>query len=173
MQTVHVIESHTGGEPTRVVVSGGPDLGRGAMAERRAIFRDRFDSFCSAVVNEPRGSDVLVGAFYNMAYTASATITPLGDNIQMENAAYPYNPPGYVATRKQHHSPNDPAWLGVAGNIAWDSTSTDDGTNCYKVQGCADRTVHLHNQVGNYLFVDGHVKSRRMTTMKEWTASSE
>jgi 4-hydroxyproline epimerase len=59
---VHVIDSHTGGEPTRVVVSGGPDLGRGSMAERRAILRERFDPFRSAVVNEPRGSDVIVGA---------------------------------------------------------------------------------------------------------------
>jgi 4-hydroxyproline epimerase len=59
---VQVIDSHTGGEPTRVVIAGGPDLGRGTMAERRAIFRERFDSFRSAVVNEPRGSDVMVGA---------------------------------------------------------------------------------------------------------------
>jgi 4-hydroxyproline epimerase len=62
MQRVSVIDSHTGGEPTRVVVSGGPDLGRGSMAERRALLRERFDSFRSAVVNEPRGSDVIVGA---------------------------------------------------------------------------------------------------------------
>lgn len=59
---VRVIDSHTGGEPTRVVVDGGPDLGRGTMAERRARFRDEFDEFRSAVVNEPRGSDVIVGA---------------------------------------------------------------------------------------------------------------
>jgi 4-hydroxyproline epimerase len=59
---VQVIDSHTGGEPTRVVVAGGPDLGRGTMAERRTVFRERFDPFRSAVVNEPRGSDVMVGA---------------------------------------------------------------------------------------------------------------
>jgi 4-hydroxyproline epimerase len=59
---VSVIDSHTGGEPTRVVVAGGPDLGGGSLAERRAAFRDRFDEFRSAVVNEPRGSDVIVGA---------------------------------------------------------------------------------------------------------------
>jgi 4-hydroxyproline epimerase len=58
---VQVIDSHTGGEPTRVVVAGGPDLGRGSLVERRSIFRDRFDEFRSAIVNEPRGSDVLVG----------------------------------------------------------------------------------------------------------------
>lgn len=57
-----VIDSHTGGEPTRVVVAGGPDLGRGPLAERAQIFRTKFDTFRSCVVNEPRGSDVLVGA---------------------------------------------------------------------------------------------------------------
>jgi 4-hydroxyproline epimerase len=59
---VRVIDSHTGGEPTRVVIAGGPDLGGGSLADRRAVFRERFDWFRSAVVNEPRGSDVLVGA---------------------------------------------------------------------------------------------------------------
>lgn len=59
---IEVIDSHTGGEPTRVVIAGGPDLGAGSMAERRERFRQRFDTFRSAVVNEPRGSDVLVGA---------------------------------------------------------------------------------------------------------------
>ena len=59
---MQVIDSHTGGEPTRVVVSGGPDLGRGSLAERKAIFRERFDEFRSAVCNEPRGSDAMVGA---------------------------------------------------------------------------------------------------------------
>jgi len=59
---VRVIDSHTGGEPTRLVVSGGPDLGLGSLADRLARFRDAHDEFRSAVVNEPRGSDVMVGA---------------------------------------------------------------------------------------------------------------
>ena len=59
---VRVIDSHTGGEPTRVIVSGGPDLGTGLLAERLERFRHEHDSFRSAVVNEPRGSDVMVGA---------------------------------------------------------------------------------------------------------------
>lgn len=62
VQRVSIIDSHTGGEPTRVVVSGVPDLGPGTVAERLQVFRDRHDAFRSAVVNEPRGSDVLVGA---------------------------------------------------------------------------------------------------------------
>jgi 4-hydroxyproline epimerase len=62
VQRISVIDTHTGGEPTRVVVSGGPELGSGSMAERLAIFRDRHDRVRSAVVGEPRGSDVMVGA---------------------------------------------------------------------------------------------------------------
>src|ERR1700729_2729725 len=61
-QRVRVIDSHTGGEPTRVVVSGGPDLGDGPLSERLERFRSQHDRFRSAVVNEPRGSDVMVGA---------------------------------------------------------------------------------------------------------------
>ena len=58
---VRVVDTHTGGEPTRIVVSGGPELGSGTLAERRVIFRDQFDDFRSAVISEPRGSDVWVG----------------------------------------------------------------------------------------------------------------
>jgi len=57
-----LVDSHTEGEPTRVVLDGGPDLGDGALSERRALFAREFDSFRSAVINEPRGSDALVGA---------------------------------------------------------------------------------------------------------------
>jgi 4-hydroxyproline epimerase len=57
-----IIDSHTGGEPTRVVVSGGPDLGTGSMAARRDRFRASHDAWRRALVNEPRGSDVIVGA---------------------------------------------------------------------------------------------------------------
>ncbi len=59
---VRIVDSHTAGEPTRVVIEGGPDLGSGSLAERRALLCGGYDSFRSAVINEPRGSDVLVGA---------------------------------------------------------------------------------------------------------------
>jgi 4-hydroxyproline epimerase len=62
MHSIRVIDSHTAGEPTRVVIAGGPDLGRGPLGERRELLRQQHDYFRSAVVNEPRGSDVLVGA---------------------------------------------------------------------------------------------------------------
>ncbi len=62
LRKIRVIDSHTGGEPTRLVISGGPDLGRGPLAERLRRLRTEHDAFRSAVVNEPRGSDVVVGA---------------------------------------------------------------------------------------------------------------
>ncbi len=58
---IQVIDSHTVGEPTRMIVAGGPNLGAGSLSERSEIFRRKFDEIRSAVVNEPRGSDVLVG----------------------------------------------------------------------------------------------------------------
>jgi 4-hydroxyproline epimerase len=62
MQRIQVIDSHTGGEPTRVVIAGGPDLGDGTLARRRERFEREFDRYRSAIVNEPRGSDPVVGA---------------------------------------------------------------------------------------------------------------
>ena len=62
MQRIWVIDSHTGGEPTRVVVEGGPDLGTGSLSVRAQRFRDQYDHYRSAIVNEPRGSDPVVGA---------------------------------------------------------------------------------------------------------------
>lgn len=60
--TIRFVDSHTGGEPTRIVVSGGPDLGTGTVAEKAKRFAAEHDWFRSRVVNEPRGSDILVGA---------------------------------------------------------------------------------------------------------------
>ncbi|MFJ3262412.1 4-hydroxyproline epimerase [Pseudomonas sp. NPDC086581] len=62
MKRIQVLDSHTGGEPTRLVLDGFPDLGKGSMAERRALLAEQHDSWRAATVLEPRGSDVLVGA---------------------------------------------------------------------------------------------------------------
>ena len=61
MQSFRVIDSHTGGEPTRLIIEGGPDLGRGPLAERRDLLRMDFDDYRRALCNEPRGSEVMVG----------------------------------------------------------------------------------------------------------------
>lgn len=71
---IAVIDSHTGGEPTRVVIDGFPDLGGGSMAERRDRLAREHDRWRRATLLEPRGSEVLVGALLcapqNPAHTA-------------------------------------------------------------------------------------------------------
>jgi 4-hydroxyproline epimerase len=59
---IHAIDSHTGGEPTRVVVAGFPDLGKGSMSDRLERFRTTYDNLRSAVACEPRGHGAVVGA---------------------------------------------------------------------------------------------------------------
>lgn len=59
---MHVVDSHTGGEPTRVILEGGPDLGSGPLEERaQRLARDHM-AFCNAVLREPRGQPAMVGA---------------------------------------------------------------------------------------------------------------
>jgi 4-hydroxyproline epimerase len=59
---MRVIDSHTEGEPTRVIVEGGPELGDGPLAERRTRFAREFDHIRRFTVNEPHGHDAIVGA---------------------------------------------------------------------------------------------------------------
>ncbi|MCW1912312.1 proline racemase family protein [Luteolibacter sp. GHJ8] len=59
---LRVIDSHTEGEPTRVVIEGGPSLGTGTVAEMARRLREEHDWLRSAVCNEPRGHEAMVGA---------------------------------------------------------------------------------------------------------------
>jgi 4-hydroxyproline epimerase len=74
MKQIRVIDSHTGGEPTRLVVEGGPDLGDGPLDVRAQSFRERFDPYRSAIVNEPRGSDTIVGALLCTPHRADCSL---------------------------------------------------------------------------------------------------
>ena len=62
MQNIHCIDSHTGGEPTRVVLSGFPDLQDLPLPQAVHELRSQHDHYRRATVCEPRGSDVIVGA---------------------------------------------------------------------------------------------------------------
>ncbi len=72
MHRISVIDSHTGGEPTRLVIGGFPDLGSGSMAERRTRLATEHDRWRAATVLEPRGSDVVVGALLCAPVAADA-----------------------------------------------------------------------------------------------------
>ena len=59
---MRVIDSHTEGEPTRLIIEGGPELGSGPLSEQRDRFARDFDVYRRTAILEPRGSDILVGA---------------------------------------------------------------------------------------------------------------
>ncbi len=59
---MHVIDSHTGGQPTRVILDGGPDLGSGLLSERAHRLTTEYKEFCQSVMLEPRGQPAMVGA---------------------------------------------------------------------------------------------------------------
>ncbi|MCH9648422.1 MAG: proline racemase family protein [Deltaproteobacteria bacterium] len=82
---MRVIDSHTEGEPTRVIVEGGPDLGTGTLEERRWKFEREFDHVRRGTILEPRGSDALVGAL----------LCPPTDN-RFSAAAIFFNNDGYL-----------------------------------------------------------------------------
>ncbi|MFM8735826.1 MAG: proline racemase family protein [Pirellulales bacterium] len=62
---LRVVDSHTIGEPTRVVVDealvAGLDLGAGSVRDRRDRFRERHDHVRRALVGDPRGVTAMVG----------------------------------------------------------------------------------------------------------------
>lgn len=95
---LRVIDSHTAGQPTRVVIEGGPHLGEGSLAERRDRLHATFDRFRSAVVGEPRGSDAMVGAILCPPSDPSCTSAV----IFFDNSGYPgmcgHGMIGFVAT---------------------------------------------------------------------------
>lgn len=71
--TIRVVDSHTEGEPTRVVVDGWRQPDGATMAARRDDLAARWDHLRSAVVCEPRGHDAVVGALLTPPVTPGAT----------------------------------------------------------------------------------------------------
>ena len=61
-ETLEVVDSHTEGEPTRVVIGGWPELEAGTMETRREELDRRFGPLWRGAILEPRGHDALVGA---------------------------------------------------------------------------------------------------------------
>ncbi|WP_170574225.1 proline racemase family protein [Ruegeria atlantica] len=59
---MHVIDSHTGGEPTRVILDGAPDLGSGPLADRALRLATEHEGFYRSIMLEPRGQPAMVGA---------------------------------------------------------------------------------------------------------------
>lgn len=133
MKKISIIDSHTGGEPTRLIIAGGPDLGSGPLAQRLDNFRNIHDPIRSAVVCEPRGSDVLVGALLCDPFdpTCSAGV------IFFNNVGYlgmcGHGMIGFIAS------------LAYLGRIATGRHRIDTPVGVVEAELHADRSVTVHN----------------------------
>jgi proline racemase/trans-L-3-hydroxyproline dehydratase len=73
-KTIHIIDSHTAGMPTRIITGGIPDLGGGTMTEKAEYFKNNFDHLRTAIFQEPRGLLRGVGALITSPTIAEADI---------------------------------------------------------------------------------------------------
>lgn len=185
-QRVRVIDSHTEGEPTRVVIEGGPDLGGGSVAEQARVFCERFDDFRSAVVCEPRGHDALVGALVvPPAKPTSACGVIFFNNVGLLNACG-HGTIGLAATLAHlgrigagRHVVETPVGdvaieLGVDGAIAIDNVASIRHAKGVAVDYELDgRTRRVHGDVawgGNWFFlVDDHGEELALANVERLT----
>jgi 4-hydroxyproline epimerase len=84
MKKIRYVDSHTGGEPTRVVLDGFPELGALPLAQRVDALRADHDDFRAAVASEPRASDVMVGALL----MPPVEVTSVASVIYFNNVGY-------------------------------------------------------------------------------------
>jgi 4-hydroxyproline epimerase len=69
---IRVVDSHTEGEPTRVVIEGWPQPRGATMADRLEDVRARHDYLRTAVLAEPRGHAAVVGALLTSPVSAGS-----------------------------------------------------------------------------------------------------
>lgn len=69
-----MVDSHTGGEPTRIVIDGAPQLNGDSVREKAADFQRNHAAYRAAVIEEPRGSDILVGGILVPADSSDAAM---------------------------------------------------------------------------------------------------
>lgn len=186
MNSISIIDSHTGGEPTRLIIDGGPDLGSGPLAERLARFRDQFDHIRSAVVCEPRGSDVLVGALLCEPHAPECA----AGVIFFNNVAYlgmcGHGMIGVVASlaylgrlRPGRHRIDTPVGV-VEAQLSDDGSVTIDNVPSYRSRHAVSVQVEGHGTVtgdvawgGNWFFLVGdHGLDLRVSNVEQLTAFS-
>lgn len=185
MKKIRVVDSHTEGEPTRVVIEGGPDLGSGSAAERLQVFRRDFDGFRRAVVNEPRGSDAMVAALLCPPQSQEA----VAQVIFFNNVGYlgmcVHGSIGVCATL---------AWLGRIGPGIWpietpvgkvslelaeDGKISVQNVPSYRFASCVEVATQKHGRVrgdiawgGNWFFLIGEhgltLDSAELETLTEY-----
>jgi 4-hydroxyproline epimerase len=63
MKSMRYIDSHTGGEPTRLIPELPFPVAQGSVAAQLAFLQQHHDTLRTTILHEPRGSDVMVGAY--------------------------------------------------------------------------------------------------------------
>ncbi len=183
---ISAIDSHTGGEPTRVVVDGFPSLGTGPLAARLDIFRRDHDHLRSAIVREPRGHDAVVGALL----CEPADTTSAAGVIFFNNVGYlgmcGHGTIGLVKTLEHMgrisaglHTIETPAG-NVTAALNGDGSVTITNVSSYRTRKDVTVEVEGHGPVigdvaygGNWFFlVSDHGKAIEPANLQELTAFS-
>ncbi|GGC77680.1 4-hydroxyproline epimerase [Undibacterium terreum] len=133
MKKISIIDSHTGGEPTRLIIGGGPDLGNGPLPQRLSRFRTEFDHYRSATVCEPRGSDVVVGALACVPHDSSCAAAVIFFNNVGYLGMCGHGMIGFVAS------------LAYQGKLAEGKHRIETPVGIVNVELHADHSVTVHN----------------------------
>lgn len=78
MKRIRIVDSHTGGEPTRVVLDGFPPLpATMPLSAQRDLLQQEYDRYRAAVAREPRASDIMVGALLGAPQQAGSVASAI------------------------------------------------------------------------------------------------
>jgi 4-hydroxyproline epimerase len=150
---IHVVDSHTGGEPTRVVVSGGPDLGDGPLVRRAERLEREFAGFRSGLVGEPRGTEALVAAVLGPPETPSS------------RAGVVYFDRAGVLGMCGHGTIGLVATLAHEGRLAPGPATLDTPVGPVRTELHADGSVSVENVAAHRTVVDRSVRLDAETTV--------
>jgi len=183
MKKISVIDSHTGGEPTRIIVDGGPGLGTGDLATRLQVFRDEFDHYRSATVCEPRGSDVIVGALACKPHDPSCTAGVIFFNNVGYLGMCGHGMIGFIVTLAYQgkitagkHKIETPVGI-VEAELHADNTVTVHNVSSYRYRQAVQIDVAGHGQVsgdiawgGNWFFlINQHGQELHLSNVDQLT----
>ncbi|MFZ6875552.1 4-hydroxyproline epimerase [Undibacterium sp. Di27W] len=183
MKKISVIDSHTGGEPTRIIIDGGPNLGTGDLATRLQVFRDKFDHYRSATVCEPRGSDVIVGALACTPHDPGCTTGVIFFNNVGYLGMCGHGMIGFIVTLAYQgritagkHRIETPVGI-VEAELHTDNTVTVHNVPSYRYRQAVQIDVAGHGQVigdiawgGNWFFlINQHGQDLRLSNVEQLT----
>jgi 4-hydroxyproline epimerase len=183
-ERIRYIDSHTGGEPTRVALEGFPGLGDLPLKARVEALRSKHDRYRAALATEPRASDVVVGA-YLMPPVEAGSVASV---IYFNNAGYlgmcGHGTIGVVETLRYlgrigpgTHRLDTPVGT-VACTLAADGAVSIENVVSYRHRKDVEVDVAGHGRVkgdvawgGNWFFlVDAHDRDLRLDRVSELTA---